>query len=184
MRRLLQQYLRGEGGAAALELAIFAVILAVPLMSVVDGGMFLYDRAQVDQAAQVAAQTVWSTCSTSSNIPALSGTACSALTSPSDKVLVAAQSTSLGTAVTIPSGTTGRAEGYYCVNSSGVLTLVATPPTAPPATCTSVVSGSTTAPGYYVHISTRYTYAPIFTYVSIGTILGGTLSGDAWMRVR
>jgi Flp pilus assembly protein TadG len=182
MRRLVQDYLKAERGAAAMEFAIFALILAVPMMSVVDGGMYLYDRAQVDQAAQVAAQTVWSTCSSSSNIPALSGSACSSLTSPSDKVLVAAQSTSLGTAITIPSG--GRAEGYYCVNGSGVLTSVATPPTASPATCSSVVSGSTTAPGYYVHITTAYTYAPIFTYVSIGSLLAGTINGDAWMRVR
>ena len=98
---------------------------------------------------------------TRSILPAKSN--CTGLTSA---ITTGLQTTSLGTSVTLASGY--PTEGYYCVNSSGVLTNVANYSATPPATC-SAQGDSTHAPGDYVVIQATYSYTPL---VSSGLTVG------------
>ena len=73
------------------------------------------------------------------------------------------------------------AEGYYCVNSSGVLTWVSNV-SSPPNTCTSVGSAST-VPADYVVVQTTYTFAPIFPGLSVGGLLPTSLTSTSYVRL-
>jgi len=62
--------LRGETRAtAAIEFAGTAALLSVGLLNAVDVGYYMYRRMEVENAAQVAAQAAWKTC-TQSMLPA------------------------------------------------------------------------------------------------------------------
>ena len=106
--------LRGETRAtAAIEFAGTAALLSVGLLNAVDVGYYMYRRMEVENAAQVAAQAAWKTC-TQSMLPATQN--CPGLNTA---ITAAMHSTSLGTAVGLASGY--PAEGYYCVSSSNAL---------------------------------------------------------------
>ncbi len=106
--------LRGETRAtAAIEFAGAASLLSVGLLNAVDVGYYMYQRMQVENAAQVGAQAAWKTC-TQSMLPATQN--CSGLNMA---IAAAIHSTSLGTAVGLASGY--PAEGYYCVDGSDAL---------------------------------------------------------------
>ena len=172
-------WLGDEGGAAALEFALWLMLLTPPLLSVIDTGLYVHRRMQVEEAAQVAAQMVWETCDTPAKLPATDVGHCPALTTPVDRVTAAAQSTSLGPLVSVTSVT----EGYYCVNGAAALELVATPPTAPPADCLAV-GGSSAAPGDYVLTTVSYVYTPLFAGVSVGSAFTTPIVRTAWMRLN
>jgi hypothetical protein len=96
----------------------------------------------------------------------------------SSAVTTAAQSTSLGTGVTVTSTT----ENYYCLNNSNVLVTVGTYPGTKPGDCSSVGSASDT-PGEYVKVTVSYTYTPLFPAVSIASVLASPIVRTAWMRL-
>ena len=100
-------------GVAAIDFAIFASLISIGMLNVTDIAIYVYQRMQVEYATQAGAQAAWHTC-TINMLPATNN--CSGLNTA---VQNAVQSTSLGTHVTLQSGS--PAEGYYCVNSSGVL---------------------------------------------------------------
>ena len=174
-----RRYRSDRQGAAAVEFAIVVSLLTVPLLNVLDVALYAWDRMQVDNAAQAAVQAAWATCSLTSNLPATpnSYANCSAMPVA---VTTAAQSTTLGTNVTVSSTT----EGYYCVKTSAPAGLVpvGTFPGTKPANCSSVGSSSDT-PGDYVLITTSYTYTPIFSAVSIASSLTSPITRQAWMRL-
>src|SRR5690349_3187400 len=100
-------------GVAAIEFAIFAGLLSVGMLNVTDVAVYVYQRMQVEYATQAGAQAAWHSCDTN-HLPATKN--CSGLDTA---VQNAVKSTSLGTRVTLQSGS--PSEGYYCVNGSGVL---------------------------------------------------------------
>ena len=99
--------------SAAIEFAGTAALLSVGLLNAVDIGYYMYKRMEVENAAQMAAQAAWKTC-TQSMLPATQN--CAGL---STAITAAIHSTSLGTAVALTAGY--PAEGYYCANASNAL---------------------------------------------------------------
>jgi Flp pilus assembly protein TadG len=97
-------------GVAAIEFAVFAGLISVGMLNVTDIAVYVFQRMQVEYATQAGAQAAWHTCDIN-HLPATNN--CSGL---STAVQNAVQSTSLGTRVTLQSGS--PSEGYYCVNAS------------------------------------------------------------------
>jgi Flp pilus assembly protein TadG len=179
-----RRYLRGRRGAAAVEMALWASVLAVPIYSAVDVGLYLHQRMQLEQAAQAAAQSAWSACNTPAKLPATQN--CTALLTA---VTAGAQGTSLGAKVAISAG--WPSEGYYCVDGSGALQLVGaagavgSPPIPPsPFNCSTVVSGSTTAPGDYVQVRVSYAYSPSAPALSVVSLMQNPMVQTAWTRLN
>ena len=165
---------RDQRGVAAIEFAMVAGTLAFAMLNCTDAARFYVQRMQMENAARMGAQAAWNSCDVG-KLPAT--TNCTALTTA---VTTAIQSTSLGTAVTLQSGS--PSEGYYCVNGSGVLTLVSAV-SAKPADCSSVGS-PTSQPGDYVKISARFTYRPLFGGISVGSTLPTSITSTAMMRLQ
>ncbi|CAN7448519.1 pilus assembly protein [Phenylobacterium sp. LjRoot164] len=175
---------RDDAGAAAAEFVLWLSLLILPLINAVDLGVYVFKKMQVETAAQAGTHAVWRSCDRSAKLPAV--TNCTGLAAT---IQTAVQSTSLGSTVTVAAGS--PAEGYYCVNSAGALTLVGTAGTlgsAPakpnPFTCAGQFSGSTTAPGDYVRVTVTYPYEPIFAQASIASLLTTPITKTAWMRLN
>lgn len=173
-----RRYLQEARGAAAAEFVLWLAVVIVPILSVVDLGVFAFQRMQLDLAGQAAVQAAWHVCDDGTKLPAT--TKCAGL---SDAILVAAQSTSLGDGVTVDSGS--PVEGYFCANGSNTLTQIGstwtvgeTPPDSRPA-----CAGSATPAGDYIQVTVKYTYVPVFTGVSIASLLAGEKTRTAWMRL-
>jgi Flp pilus assembly protein TadG len=188
-----------ERGAAAAEFALWAAVLIPIVASATDLGFYVFQRMQVKQAAQMAAQTVWQTCSSAANpgnLPAAQ--TCVSTQNLVAKMTAAAQSTGLGSNVSL--GTSH--EDFDCVDDSGALTNVgtqdgvipvsgsATAPKVNVTTCASAsVSGSSftgnnAAPGDYVTVSVTYTYTPLFGGASIAALLNPSITETAWTRLN
>lgn len=157
----IKAYLRRDSGAAATELAIWLSVLTLPFLNVIDFGLYLYQRIQVENAAQLSVQAAWQawpSCTGSiSSTP--TATTCTALI---DAAQQAGHSTNLGVNVTIPTPTVGK----FCV-VSGALSADCDPP----------------ATAIYVQIAATKAYAPLFGAVSIGSQFGSSIARTAWMRV-
>jgi len=105
-----------QRGVAAIEFGFFGIFLAAALANVTDVSIYVYQRMQVENATQVAAQAAWKAC----DLPQLPATVnCPGLATA---VANALKSTSLGTRVAMMAGS--PSEGYYCVNSSNALQYV------------------------------------------------------------
>lgn len=164
-------------GAATLEFALTLILFVIPIANIVDLGAYVYQRMELENATQSAAQTAWAVCSTAANLPATpnSYANCSALPAA---ITTAVHGTSLGSSV---SATT--TEGYYCVNTTtNSLVSVGTFPGTKPANCSSVGSASDTV-GDYIKITASYTYSPLFTAVSVTSLLATPITRTAWMRL-
>jgi len=168
-----RRYRSDQNGAAAVEFALVLSLLIVPILNIVDFAYYGWCRMQVDNAAQMATQAAWKTCTPPTFLPATSN--CTGL---GTAVSNAAGSTSLQGAITVTSTT----ENYYCVNSSNALVTVGTFPGTKPSDCSSVGSASDTV-GDYVKITVSYTYAPLFPAVSIASALASPITRTAWMRL-
>ena len=167
-------------GVAAIEFALFVSLLSVGVLNVVDVAIFAFQRMEVNNATEVGAQAAWATCSPSSQssaqLPATLNSNCPNLNSA---VTTAVQSTSLGTQVTLQSGS--PAEGYYCVNSSNALVYVSGV-SSKPANCSSVGMASL-QPGDYVKVQTTFTYKPLFKGITVGGLLPTTITSTTYMRL-
>ena len=86
----------------------------------------------------------------------------------------------LGDAVALQSGY--PSDGYYCVSSSGTLQRVSDY-SAPPNNC-SAAGNSGTTPAEYVQVQTSYTYAPLFTGLTVLTFLPTRITSIAWVRLH
>lgn len=177
--RRLSRYRHDEKGAAAVEFALVVTLLTVPVLNVVDLAMYAWDRMQLDNAAQVAAQAAWATCSTPANLPATPNSYANCAGMPG-AVTLAVQSTSLGTKVSV----TAIAENYYCYKTSAPTGLVTVGnfPNSKPANCSSVGQASD-VPGDYIQITASYTFRPIFPAASIASALTSPITRTAWMRL-
>jgi Flp pilus assembly protein TadG len=164
------------------EFALVLTLLTVPMMSIVDVGVYVYDKMQVENAAQVASQSVWATCTNNSTWP-VTDNCSSAQTAISN----AAKTTSLGTNVSV----TATTEGWYCVNGSGVLTQVGStgtfasplsPTSAPSCGAGTWTNGANAAD--YAAVTVAYTYAPIFGGISVATLFGTSITKTAWIPIH
>ena len=170
---------RDQRGVAAIEFALFASAISIGMLNVVDVAIFAYQKMEVDNATEMAAQAAWKTCPPfdPNGNPLLPATLkCSGL---SAAVTAAVQSTSLGTKVKLQSGS--PAEGYYCVNSSAALVYVSSV-SSKPSDCSSVGMASL-QPADYMQISTTFTYSPIFKGITIGGALPTSITSTALMRM-
>jgi Flp pilus assembly protein TadG len=182
--RALARFGRETRGAAAVEFVLWLAVLVLPLMNAVDLGVYVFQKMQVQMAAQAATHAVWRDCDKAAELPAVVN--CTGLAST---IQTAAQSTSLGANVTVVAGS--PSEGYYCVDSAGALKLVGvagkigTTPTKPsPFNCATQVTGSTTAPGDYVQVTVSFPYQPVFPSVSVASLLTTPITKTAWMRLN
>ncbi len=165
-----------QRGVAAIEFGIFAPLLFLALANVVDVTTYLYQRMQVQNATEVAAQAAWKTCDLTVLPPT---TDCSTLAASVTAVQNALASTSLGTSVALVSGS--PTVGYYCVNSSNALQYVSAI-SSKPADCTAAGTPSL-QPGYYIQVQTTYTYTPIFPGMSISGTLPTPINSASLMRL-
>jgi Flp pilus assembly protein TadG len=185
---LIREFCRAEHGTAAVEMMLWTGLMMMPIVNAVDLGLYTYQRMQVETAANAAVSAAWHDCNAAAATPAPPPaiTTCKAVVgNVITHMQTAAQSTTLGTAVSLP--TANISEGYYCANSSGVLTLMqligtaASPPTTNPSIpkCT----GTTTPAGDYIFATVTFTYTPLFSNASILSLIGGTTTRTAWMRL-
>src|SRR5467141_378301 len=87
-----------QRGVAAIEFGLFSIFLSLALVNVADVSIYIYQRMQVENATQVAAQAAWKAC----DLPQLPATVnCPGLTTAVQNALA---STSLGTSVALIAG--------------------------------------------------------------------------------
>jgi Flp pilus assembly protein TadG len=174
-RPILCLFRRNTRGTAAIEFAGCAMFLVMGLLNAVDLGYYEYRRMEVENAAEVGAQTAWKTCyDPTSMLPATQN--CPGLNTA---ITTAIQSTSLGTAVSLASGY--PAEAYYCVNSSNALQSVGSLSNKP--TDCSAAGNPNASPGDYIQVGVTCSYAPLFgaTVMSVWGIT--SISMTSWMRL-
>jgi len=158
---------------AAVEFGFFAIILSLALANVTDVSIYIYQRMQVENATEMAAQAAWKTCDPS-QLPATVN--CAGLATA---LANAVQSTSLGTRVSLMAGS--PSEGYYCVNTLNALQYVSDV-TSKPADCTAAGMPSL-QPGDYIQVQTTFTYVPLFPGVSVASTLATPINRTAFMRL-
>jgi Flp pilus assembly protein TadG len=163
-----------EQGVVAIEFALVAGTLVMAMLSSIDAARFYIAQMEVQNAAQMASQAAWQACDTS-QLPATAN--CPGLTAA---VTAAIQSTSLGSKITLQSGS--PAEGYYCVNSAGTLQYVANS-SSKPVDCSGAGNPSG-QPADYIQIKTQYTYAPSFAGFSIASTFPTSITSTAMMRLK
>lgn len=173
--RMFGFFRRDLNGAVAVEFATAGMLLVLGVLNAVDMGLYEYKRMEVENAAQIGAQAAWKTCyDQGSMLPATVN--CSGLNAA---ITAAIQSSSLGTFVSLASGY--PSEGYYCVNSAGVLQAVGTL-SSPPSDCSAVGSANTT-PGDYIQVEVTYSYAPLFGITVMSMWGVSAISATSWMRL-
>ena len=160
-------------GVVAIEFAIFAGILSFAILNVIDISIYIYQRLEVENATQMAAQAAWKNCDLLS-LPAT--TNCSTL---SNAVQSALHSTSLGSRVALQTGS--PSEGYYCLNSSNALEYLSDV-TNKPADC-SAAGMSNLQPADYIRVDTTFTYTPLFPGISVAESFATPITKSAWMRL-
>jgi len=159
-------------GVAAIEFGFFAVFLSIALANVTDVSIYIYQRMQVENATEIAAQAALKTCAT--QLPATVN--CNGLTTAMRNAL---QSTSLGSSVAFATGS--PAEGYYCVNSSNALQYVAAV-TSKPADCTAAGMPAL-QPGDYIQVQTTFTYHSLFPGLSVAGAFPSPITRTSMMRL-
>ncbi len=163
-------------GVAAIEFALFAGFLSVATLQVVDIGIYVYQRMQVENATEMGAQAAWQTCNTFTMWPAT--IKCSNLNSA---VQTAIQMTTLGNRVTLQTGS--PSEGWYCVNSSNALQLISSDMTTKPADC-SAAGMSNLSPADYIQVATTFTYAPLFPGITVAKAFPTPIVKTSLMRLN
>ena len=162
-----------QRGVISVEFALAAVFLMTAMLNAADVGEYIYQSMQVENAAQMAVQTVLQTC-TSTQLPAT--TACPGL---SGRVASAVAATSLGTAITIDGGQI--TEAYYCTDSSYHLVQVGTIGSRP-STC-ATAGNAALVPGDYVVAAVSFSFKPLTSGASVATLLSTSIKRSAVMRI-
>ena len=173
MARLHRRLAAATGGASAIEFALVAAVLILPLtLGIYDFGTALYRWMEVGNAARAGAQYI-NVNGYSSNYKT-AGNTCSA---PNTSFTCAVQgSTSLGTNVKVSVG------GAYCGCQSG--TSYYSQSFSPPCnacgtTYTSNCCPAGQTPVTLAQVSATYNYKPIFTYFGLVPFVGFNLSAQA-----
>jgi hypothetical protein len=162
-----------QRGVAAVEFGLFAIFPSLAFVNVTDTSIYIYQRMQAKNATQVAVQAAFKTC----DLPHLPATInCPGL---ANAVQTAIQSTSLGTSISLVSGS--PTEGYYCINSSNALQYVSSV-ASKPANCTAAGTPSL-QPGDYIQVQTTFHYAPLFPGLSVASTFATPINRTAIMRL-
>jgi Flp pilus assembly protein TadG len=170
-------------GVAAIEFAFIAGFLSIAVVNVSDISIYIYQRMEVENAAQIGTMSAVKTCiplSTAQQTqpPALPATLnCAGLNAA---VTAAIQSTSLGNKIAL-SGT-GISEGYYCVNSSNTLQKVELVSNPPPPDCSKAGMASL-QPADYLMVSVAFNYAPLFGGISVAGLFANPINKTAMVRM-
>jgi len=165
-----------QRGVAAIEFSFCAGLLSFGMLNTADVSIYIYKRMELENATQMGAQAAWKTCDPSKGyLPAT--TSCPGLTTA---ITNAVQSTSLGTKVSLQSGS--PAEGYYCVNSSGALQYVSAV-TSKPADC-SAAGMASLQPADYIQITTTFAYAPLFPGITVASAFATPITKTALIRME
>ena len=165
-----------QQGTSAIEFAFFASLLSLAALNVADVSIYIYQRMQLENAAQMGAQAVWKTCDPfQGKLPAT--TSCPALTTALTNAI---QSTALGAQVTLQTGY--PAEGYYCVNSSSSLQYVSAV-TSRPADC-SAAGMPSLQPADYIQIQTAFSYAPLFPGITVAGLFTTPITKTTMIRLN
>jgi Flp pilus assembly protein TadG len=170
LRFACRAYVKDRAGAAAAEFALVLTLLIIPLLNAFDIGVYVYDRMQLDNAAQAAVQTAWAQCAPSGLVPATVNNNCTGLAAAMAATL---KTTPLGSDVTITSTTES-----YCCPGAGTISCQGPVATTTPANCS---SGQ--APGDYIFITASYTYSPIYSSISVASLMTTPITRVAWMRL-
>lgn len=160
-------------GVAAIEFALCTPFLILALVNVTDVAIYIYQRMQLENATQVAAQAAFKAC-TPSQLPA--STNCPGLAAAVQNAL---QSTSLGAQIALQSNS--PSEGYYCINSSNSLQYVSGV-SSKPADC-SAAGMPSLQPGDYIQVQTTFSYTPLFPSISVTTSFPTPILRSAMMRL-
>jgi Flp pilus assembly pilin Flp len=202
--RSVRRFLMLTDGASAVELALITPLVVIPLFSVADLAIYTYNRMQVEFAAQATVTAVQRACGFT-NVPVTNTTKCSAsvLNGQTLKGVIdtAAQSTSMGSRITVANTCSSGSncwdiESFYCLNGSNKLVEVAgttrgkisttggtgTAASTAATNCTGA-GGGAQKPGDYINIKTTYNYTPPFRGISLGSLLMGPITREAWLRV-
>ena len=163
-------------GVSAIEFALFASFLSLALANVADVSIYIYQRMQVENATQVAAQAAWKACDLP-QLPATLNSNCPGLATAIQNALA---STSLGARVSLVTGS--PSEGYYCVNSSNTLERVADITSQKPTDCTAAGMPSL-QPGDYIQVQTTFPYTPLFPGLSVSSTFPTPINRTAIMRL-
>jgi Flp pilus assembly protein TadG len=163
-----------QRGVAAIEFAFLIGFLSLAMLNVTDIAIFLYERMEVENAAEMGAQAAFTACDLN-HMPATVN--CSGLNTA---ITTAIHSTSLGTSVSLQSGS--PTEGWYCIDSAGALQYVSSASNRP-SDC-SAVGMPSLQPGDYIMVQVTYSFTPLFTGVSIGGLLPTTIDKTTQMRLQ
>jgi Flp pilus assembly protein TadG len=174
---MLEAFRSNARETAAIEFAIGAVVLVTAVLNAIDVGYYEYQRMEVENAAQVGAETALANC----NDPSYQLPATVKCTGLNTLLTTAIQSTSLGTNVSLASGS--PTEGYYCVKTTtGALQSVGSL-AAKPTDCSAAGSPGV-LPGDYIQVGVTYPYASMFPGVTVMSVWGiSSITMTAWMRL-
>lgn len=162
-----------QRGVSAIEFSLFAGMLSISVLNVVDISAYIYKRMEAENATQMGAQAAWKACNVN-QLPAT--TNCPGLNSAITKAI---QSTSLGSAVSLQAGS--PTEGYYCLNDSGTLQHVSSVSSRP--TDCSAAGHPDAQPEDYIQISTSFAYAPLFPGITVAGAFTTPITKTSWMRL-
>lgn len=174
MRSWRRRFIRCEGGAAAVEIAMVGGLFIFGAMSAADIGRYGYQTSEVNAAAQAGAQAALAACDVEHTPATLN---CPGL---NIAVTAAIQTTGLASNVTIDAAIT---EGYYCLDSNNALQR-AGPADAEPADCSGIANANpNAAPTLYLQVPVTYTFRPLFAGLTLAQALAPTIKRTAWMRM-
>lgn len=163
-----------NSGLAGIEFALASTALTVGLLNGLEVARWSFQKMELANAVHTATLAAWNACDTQ-HLPAKTKCTSALATAVSNGL----SQTSLGTLT----GTTS--EGYYCVNTSGVLQKIANyDATTKPADCT-LAGDSSRAPGDYVVVTANYTYTPLFGQsLTVGSLLTSNLTSTGYIRLQ
>ncbi|MGZ3274214.1 MAG: hypothetical protein ACXU8Z_10655, partial [Caulobacteraceae bacterium] len=152
--------------------------------NVVDLGVYGFERVQLANAAQSAAQAAWTTWyANSCTYPTKTISNCGGNGTISAAITNAIkQSSVLGLAspAQFSQGTPTDSAGYYCpATTTNVLTSVGSS-----TSCPSGSANQGAASGYYDVIRVTFTYHPLFGSASVANLLGTTMIQDTYIRLQ
>jgi Flp pilus assembly protein TadG len=192
-RGVLRRLVRSERGAAAAEFALVAVVLVYMFANLIDIGLYVYEKVELQNAGQALMEKIFNACPPNgSDTPITTACASASPTVISSTIENSAvQSTTLGTHVTLHTisatncpitgyntNTLNLCEGWFCVLTGGALNTGTAITSAQP-TCT---NGNKA--GDYVAATVTYTYAPVFPHLTVASLLHTPITYKAWMRVN
>ena len=198
LRRFLRRYGREHRGSAAVEYALWLAALSPPIFGAADIGYYGYQVIQVHNAAQMAMQSAFSACASTTQFPATKD--CGSKGANLNAAIANGEhSTALGTNVTMSSGS----EKWMCQTATGLSDLSSANDgtinttngdvdtsgndTAATFPATFTCGTSTNEPGDYIVATFSYTFKPLFKGFSVVNLLGGnsvTITQTAYTRLE